>query len=100
MLRSVGIPSDIDHYIYAPDSFLGHNWSVFLDATGKFIPSELFRTDVRRDWINSRTKGKVYRWGEDVTSQYYPSNRVLLRQLGRGLDGGFVGCSPWAAGFP
>jgi len=90
MLRSVGIAATSDSYIYAPDSFLGHRWSVFLDTTGKFIPMELYQTDIRRDWSNARTKGKVYRGDEDVTTQYYPANRVILPHLGRSYKGGAV----------
>ena len=89
MLRSLGIPATSDGYIYSPDSFLGHNWNVFLDTTGVFIPTEIMRTGVSRDWKNSRTKGKAYRSGEDVTSMYYPENKVIL-PMTRGVKGGFI----------
>lgn len=91
MLRSLGIPADCDSYIYSPDAYLGHAWNVFMDTTGTFLPTEYGRETTSRDWYNHCSKGKVYRRGEDVTSLYFPSNRVILPQVGRGLDGGFIG---------
>lgn len=98
LLRSIGIPVAVDHYIYSPDAYLGHSWNVFKDTTGYFIPTELLRTDVSRNWENHRRKGKVYRelvipisdtnsfMGThltDVTTNYYPANRVVISHLER-----------------
>ena len=98
LLRTLGIPVASDRYIYSPDAFLGHSWSVFKDTTGSFIPTELLRTGVSREWNNRRRKGKVYReqtipqkncgslFGyklTDVTTDYYPTNRVVIPTLQR-----------------
>ena len=98
LLRSLGIPVASDRYIYSPDAFLGHSWSVFKDTTGCFIPTELLRTGVSRNWTNNRRKGKVYRehtisqegagslFGNqltDVTTDYYPTNRIVIPHLER-----------------
>lgn len=108
LLRSIGIPVAVDHYIYSPDAYLGHSWNVFKDTTGCFIPTELLRTDVSRNWRNHRRKGKVYRefvisqsnthtfLNErliDVTTDYYPSNQVVIPYLERenGEKEGLIG---------
>ena len=98
LLRTLGIPVANDRYIYSPDAFLGHSWSVFKDTTGRFIPTELLRTGVSREWTNSRRKGKVYRehtiplsgtgslFGDrltEVTTDYYPANRVTIPMMER-----------------
>ncbi len=92
LLRSLGVAASSDRYLYSPDSFLGHSWNVFLDTTGLFIPTEIMRTGVTRNWQNRRTKGKVYRGTQDVTAQYYPSNHVIVPSvaIGRGLGKGFI----------
>ena len=98
LLRTLGIPVASDRYIYSPDAFLGHSWSVFKDTTGCFIPTELLRTGVSRSWTNNRRKGKVYRehtvplpdsgslFGDrltEVTTDYYPANAVVIPHIKR-----------------
>lgn len=91
LLRALGIPVAVDLYVYSPDNFLGHSWNVFRDTTGCFIPIELQRR-VTREWVNHRCKGKVYRYFsipqeqasflgnnfKDVTTDYYPVNRLEI----------------------
>lgn len=72
-----------------------------------FIPTELQRTGVTREWVNHRCKGKVYRafsvpqeqtsiFGnrlKDVTTDYYPANEIRIPGIqssnGKGLIGVF-----------
>lgn len=107
LLRALGIPVAVDRYIYSPDTFLAHSWNVFRDTTGHFIPAELQRTGVTREWVNHRCKGKVYRafsvpqeqssiFGnrlKDVTTDYYPANEIRIPGIqssnGKGLIGVF-----------
>lgn len=101
----MGIPVAVDRYIYSPDTFLAHSWNVFRDTTGHFIPTELQRTGVTREWVNHRCKGKVYRafsvsqeqpsiFGyllKDVTTEYYPANEVRVSGIQSDVGVGLVG---------
>lgn len=91
ILRSLGIPASADLYVYAPDSYLGHSWNVFMDTTGVMLPTEYGRETTSRDWFNHCSKGKVYRNGVDVTKMYYPHNKIRLSHLDRCLAGGLIG---------
>lgn len=105
LYRALGIPVAVDRYIYSPDTFLGHSWNVFRDTTGNFIPTELQRTGVTRKWVNHRCKGKVYRafsvpqaqssiFGnrlKDVTTEYYPANRVEIPEMKDTEEEGLIG---------
>ena len=105
LLRALGIPVAVDRYIYSPDTFLAHSWNVFRDTTGHFIPTELQRTGVTREWVNHRCKGKVYRafsvsqeqpsiFGyllKDVTTEYYPANEVRVSGIQSDVGVGLVG---------
>lgn len=105
LLRALGIPVAVDRYIYSPDTFLAHSWNVFRDTTGHFIPTELQRTGVTREWVNYRSKGKVYRafsvpqeqssiFGtllKDVTIDYYPANEIRIAGIQGSAGEGLIG---------
>lgn len=93
LFRTLGIPAARDYYKYSPEVRHGHEWNVVKDTTGRFIPIEIQDTVVRRDWVNKRKKGKVYRsyfdkqqepvFGgnyhlRDVTEEYFGKNHVPM----------------------
>lgn len=100
ILRSVGIPTAIDTYLWSPVSHVSHVWNVVLDTTGYTIPFNFEVQELKRSDQFGYRKGKVYRHTyalqkdrleavlqnkklrmaladiclKDVSSSYFPSN--------------------------
>ena len=83
ILRSLGIPVDVDHYRISPEGRGGHSWNVLKDTTGLPVPFWFIETEVSRDWSDKRKKAKVYRYPfgarvQDVTAEYFGENHVAV----------------------
>lgn len=87
ILRSLGIPVDIDHYRISPEGRGGHSWNVLKDTTGLPVPFWFIETEVDRNWSDKRKKAKVYRmpYGspvQDVTAEYFGKNKAVVEVHG------------------
>ena len=105
MLRSVGIPTAIDSYLWSPVAHIAHVWNAVLDTTGCTIPFNFLMRKIKRDDRLGDKLGKVYRhtyalqkerlgavlqaekFGKmalanicmkDVSSSYFPSNKITV----------------------
>lgn len=81
-MRSVGIPTTTDYYIYSPDMRTWHCWDVVRDTTGVFYPFWYTKEDVQRVLGNDgRRKGKAYRdcFGiqEERLLKFVPEKEIL-----------------------
>lgn len=104
LMRSVGIPTAIDTYIWSPVRHVSHTWNAVLDTTGYTIPFNWGNKSVKREGTFGNKKGKVYRhcysWQQDrfasvvqnrkyhislsdfcmkdVSADYFPANEIKV----------------------
>lgn len=104
VLRSVGIPTGIDTYLWSPVSHISHVWNVVLDTTGCSVPFNFGSHKIDRGMEFGYRLGKVYRHAyalqedrlpsaiqnkdlrlslsdvclKDVSASYFPSNEITV----------------------
>lgn len=104
VMRSVGVPSAIDTYLWSPATHISHTWNTVLDTTGYTVSFNWGAKSIRRGGNLVNKKGKVYRYCyslqkerltatlqnrkfhiglsdcclRDVSTAYFPSNEIKV----------------------
>lgn len=80
IMRSLGIPTVIDFYTYAPELRRGHSWTSVRDTTGKYVGMQQFTKErLNRNicGLDGRKSGKIlrrcfaYPYYKDVSDNYF-----------------------------